>query len=125
MLTEDGGNRPAPNIAAQICERALDAGVAPIAILRRHVHHELLNLGDRRWPWPAALMTVVLSGDEMAMPGEQGVRRSRHVRFLRGRGGAIPALFDLSSPPSPSAWTACFSANRISRPPSEHSYLIS
>src|SRR5262249_31716725 len=75
MLPEDGGNGPAPNIVAQVRERALDAGIAPIAILRRHAHHELPNLGDRPWPaWPAALMTVVLSGDEMAMPGEQGVR---------------------------------------------------
>src|SRR5262249_53940438 len=72
---EDGGDRAASNIMTKIRKRALDARVTPVAILGRHAHNQPSNLGGRRRAsWPAGLMTVVLSGDEMTMPCEQGVR---------------------------------------------------
>src|SRR5262249_7133689 len=75
VLPENGGNGPTTNGVAQIRKRALDARVPPVAILRRHPHNQPPNLGGGRWPpWPAPVMAVVLSGDEMAMPGEKGVR---------------------------------------------------
>src|SRR6516162_6484142 len=75
VLLEDGSDGPASHVVAQIRERPLNACVTPIAILRRHTHHQLPNLGDRRRPsGSAALMAVVLPRDEMPMPGEEGAR---------------------------------------------------
>ena len=74
-LPKDGGDGPAANIMAHICERALDPRVAPVTILGRHPDDQLPNLGRHRWPaGPAPVMAVVLLGDQVPMPGEQGVR---------------------------------------------------
>src|SRR6516164_4489822 len=50
---------------------------------RRHTHHQLPNLGDRRRPsGSAALMAVVLPRDEMPMPGEEGVGAHDRLELL-------------------------------------------
>jgi hypothetical protein len=74
MLPEEGGDGPAPDSVAQVGERALNPGIAPVAILGRHAHDQLPNLGHHGRPsGPAPLLAVVFPGDQVAMPGEQGV----------------------------------------------------
>src|SRR6516162_10917443 len=83
VLLEDGSDGPASHVVAQNRERPLNACVTPIAILRRHTHHQLPNLGDRRRPsGSAALMAVVLPRDEMPMPGEEGVGAHDRLELL-------------------------------------------
>src|SRR4051812_33647678 len=83
LLAEDGRDRPAPHVVTQIRERASNARVPPIAILHRHPHHQLSYRRGRRWPpGSAPLMAVILACDEMAMPGEQGVRAHDRSELL-------------------------------------------
>jgi hypothetical protein len=66
VLLEDGGDGPAPDLVAQIRERALNPRIAPVAIRRRHADNQLPNLGHHRWPVrPAAAVAVVFPGDEV------------------------------------------------------------
>jgi hypothetical protein len=75
MLLEDGGDGPAPDLVAQIRERALNPRIAPVAILRRHADNQLPNLGHHRRPArPAAAVAVVFPGDELPMPCQEGIR---------------------------------------------------
>src|SRR6516165_4115071 len=72
VLLQNAGNRAARHLMAQISERSLDSPVAPIAVLSGHADHQLLDLVCRAWTARAALLaTIVLPGDQPAMPGQE------------------------------------------------------
>jgi hypothetical protein len=60
----------------QVGQRTGNAIVAPGAVLPCYAHHQGLELRtDRGAPWSLAMLgTVILLGDQLAGPGEDGVR---------------------------------------------------
>ena len=73
---QDISDRPVGNAMSQICQGALDTVIAPGGILLRHSQHEFNDLACGRWAsrgFPV-LAVVPVSGDELAMPAEDGIR---------------------------------------------------
>src|SRR5437660_8309159 len=57
---------------------ALDPPIAPILVLRCESDHQLLDIdGCSRTPRSALRSAVVLVGDQLPMPGQQGLGRGR------------------------------------------------
>jgi len=72
---QDIADRPVRNGMSQISQGALDAVIAPGGILLSHSQHEINDLAcDRRASRGFPVLAVVpVSGDELAMPAEDGI----------------------------------------------------
>jgi hypothetical protein len=69
-------DRAACKLVPQIRQRALDAPIAPIPVLLCHSNHQSLDLSGGTRPARSALATaVVFLGDQLSMPGQQGLGR--------------------------------------------------
>jgi hypothetical protein len=69
---------------AHIVECTLDPHVAPRRIVRRHPHHELPDLDQDTAPAGSSSVRP-FSGDQFAMPAQQGVRRGDRRDLPQGR----------------------------------------
>ena len=69
-------DRAARNCVPQIGQCALDPPIAPIPVLLCESNHQLLDIeGCSRTPRPALRSAVVLVGNQLPMPGQQGLGR--------------------------------------------------
>ena len=69
-------NRAPRDLVPQVRQRALNPTIAPIPILFSHSDHQRLDLiGPTRSSRPTLCTAVVLLGDQLAMPREQGFWR--------------------------------------------------
>src|SRR5205823_12289172 len=73
------------DLMPQICQRPLDATVAPAWVVLGHAHDELLHLiGDTRAAQLSPLRTPVeLPRDELSIPAQEGVRRDQRGDLLQ------------------------------------------
>jgi hypothetical protein len=68
---------------AQIGQRPLDPPIAPIPVLASQANDQIRDLmAGSRPTWPPALAAVILLGDQLSVPGQQG--------FWRDEGGHFP-----------------------------------
>ena len=78
---------------AQVAQRAANPRVTPARVLRGEPDHEQLNAGSARWsPDPTASRTVVLLGDELAVPAQEGLRVHDAGELLQARQPQRPPL---------------------------------
>ncbi|WP_233104200.1 hypothetical protein [Haliangium ochraceum] len=76
MGFENRGDGRAANVMAEVAERIADACVAPAGVFSGHAHNERLNLaGGLRAARRTLGAAVVLLGDEVAIPAQDGVGR--------------------------------------------------
>jgi hypothetical protein len=72
MPLQNLSDRAAGHLVPQIGQGALDAPVAPIAILFGHPFDQRFHLsGGARSPRPALATPIVFVSDQLAMPGQQ------------------------------------------------------
>ena len=74
---EDACNRRTSDAVPDVCQRALDPGVAPRRILSRHPHDKRLDLAQHACPPRRAPRIRPLSSDQLATPAEERVRRDQ------------------------------------------------
>src|SRR5215469_1173722 len=73
---QNRSDRAASKLVAKIGQCSLDSSIAPIAVLFCHAHHQSLNLpGGTRSPRCTMGLSVVLLGDQLPVPSQQGLRR--------------------------------------------------
>ena len=76
MISEDALDRSAGDPVPKIAEGSADPGVTPPRIVDCHSHDKLRDLGGRHRPSrTSASATVVLLGDQLAVPAKDGVGR--------------------------------------------------
>jgi hypothetical protein len=72
----------APDVMAEVAERAADARVAPAAVFTRHSKHELDDVcSSTRLVRPAPAGAVVLLSVEPAVPAQQRIPRHQRVEL--------------------------------------------
>ena len=95
---QDARNRGSRHAMANVLQRSLNTGVAPVRILRRHPNHEAPNLSEHpRPPWSSPCVGP-FPRNQFAMPSKNRVRRDerRHL----SQNAASKSLPEHREPPS-------------------------
>src|SRR6185503_19141130 len=91
VLPKNVGNSTATDLIAKISQRPLYSPVTPIAVLRSHADHPLLNLVLRARASGATLLAaIILSGDQFPVPSHERFRRNDGGQFVKHTPAQFP-----------------------------------
>jgi hypothetical protein len=93
MLFKNVGNRAARDLVAQISQGSLYSPVAPIAVFSRHADGQLLDLVlHPGTSWATLPAAIIFPGDELAVPGQERLRRDDSGQFMKYAPAELPGL---------------------------------